>query len=725
MKKSWILPLLVAARLAAQTPPAAPAAARSKAAPARPTAVRAAGEPSYKDLKYPPAKPIPIPPVETVTLPNGIKLFLLEDHELPIINGSALIRTGNLFDPAGKVGLATMTGMVMRTGGTRKQTGEEIDRALEDAAASVESSIGESSGTVSFTTLKESAGPVMAIFHDVLTAPEFRQEKIDLAKTQLHGAIARRNDDPSAILQREFANTLYGTRTPYGWDMEHATVDAISRADLQAFYQRYYFPANIRLALWGDFDSAAMKTKIEKLFADWTVKGEKIPEFPEVAASATPGTFLAAKGGTAQTFFAMGELGGMFNDKDYAALEIMANILGGGAQSRLFQQVRTRMGKAYSIDAAWNAHYDHPGLLEISGSTQNFSTVETIRAVQKEVQRMRESEVSEDELKAAKETVLNSLVFAFDTRAKTLARMMTYDYYGYPMDFLQQYQKALAEVTRADVLRVSQAHLDPSHFNMVVVGNPDTFGQHLEILGQPVTPISLAIKPPAVAPAISTATRQALQILARAQKASGGADKLAAVKDFQETAEFVLTPAAGGLHVKLRNRWMAPGFFRQDSEVPSGKIAAYYDGTQGWISTPQGEGPLVDLQLDQVRGTLFRLYFRLLLSDRIPGRTLTTTGGGGIEVTSAAGDSALITFDESTGLPKTVSYETIQASGPRLQVLETFSDFRNVEGIVLPFKSVIMQGSQEFANVTVTDARFDSGLQLTDLDQKPLPGVQK
>ncbi len=364
-------------------------------------------------------------------------------------------------------------------------------------------------------------------------------------------------------------------------------------------------------------------------------------------------------------------------------------------------------------------------MLEIGGSTQNFSTVETIRAVQKEVQRMRESEVSEDELKAAKETVLNSLVFAFDTRAKTLARMMTYDYYGYPMDFLQQYQKALAEVTRADVLRVSQAHLDPSHFNMVVVGNPDTFGQHLEILGQPVTPISLAIKPPAVAPAISTATRQALQILARAQKASGGADKLAAVKDFQETAEFVLTPAAGGLHVKLRNRWMAPGFFRQDSEVPSGKIAAYYDGTQGWISTPQGEGPLVDLQLDQVRGTLFRLYFRLLLSDRIPGRTLTTTGGGGIEVTSAAGDSALITFDESTGLPKTVSYETIQASGPRLQVLETFSDFRNVEGIVLPFKSVIMQGSQEFANVTVTDARFDSGLQLTDLDQKPLPGVQK
>ncbi len=725
MKHFWILPVLIAAHLAAQTATSPRQAPGKRAAPQRPTAAGAVAEPSYKDLKYPPAKPIPIPPVETVTLPNGMKLFLLEDHELPIISGSARIRTGNLFDPADKIGLAAMTGTVLRSGGTRKQTGEEIDQALENVAASVESSIGESSGTVSFTALKENAGGVLAIFHDVMTAPEFRQEKIDLAKTQFHSAIARRNDDPATILQREFSDAVYGGQNPYGWKMEHDTIDGITRADLRAFYQRYYFPANVRLALWGDFDSAAMNTKIEKLFADWTVKGEPVPEFPEVTARSSPGTFLAAKGSTAQTFFAMGQLGGLLNDKDYAALEIMANILGGGAQSRLFQQVRTRMGKVYSINAVWSANYDHPGLLEISGSTQGLSTVETIRAVQKEVQRMRDSEVSEEELRVAKETALNSLVFAFDTRAKTLSRMLTYDYYGYPMDFIQRYQKELASVTRADVLRVSQAHLDPNRFTVVAVGNPSTFDQHLEVLGRPVTPISLTIKPPTVAPATKSAGSQAVQILSRAQKAAGGVDKLAAVKDFLQTREFVLTPAAGGLHVTVRDRWIGPDFFRQDSEVPGGRIAAYYDGTQGWISTPQGEGPLVDLQLEQVRGTLFRLYFRLLLSDQIPGRTLTTAGSDGVEVTLATGDSALITFDSSTGLPKTVSYEAKQASGPRLQMLETYSDFRDVDGIVIPFKSLIMQGAQEFANVTVTEAKFNSGLHLTDLDQKPVPGVQK
>ena len=272
--------------------------------------------------------------------------------------------------------------------------------------------------------------------------------------------------------------------------------------------------------------------------------------------------------------------------------------------------------------------------------------------MQQEVQRMRESEVSEEELKAAKETVLNSLVFVvpFDTRAKTLARMMAYDYYGYPMDFFQQYQKALANVTRADVLRVSQAHLDPSRFSLVVVGNPDTFGQHLEILGRPVTPISLAIKPPAAAPALSSSAREALQILARAQKASGGADKLAAVKGFpgdrrvrpdarrRRNAREAAQPLAG------------PRSLARTAKCRVGKPPRINHGTQGWISTPQGEGPLVGLQLDQVRGTLFRLYFRLLLSDRIPGRTLTVTGNGGVEVSSAAGDSALITFDSFYGV---------------------------------------------------------------------------
>ncbi|MGH9721194.1 MAG: M16 family metallopeptidase, partial [Bryobacteraceae bacterium] len=347
--------------LAAQTPATKPAAKKA-AAP------RAAAA-SYKDLKFPPLRQVQIPSVETHTLPNGMKLYLLENHELPLVSGFALVRTGNLFDPADKAGTATMTGIVMRTGGTRAQTGDALDEKLENIAASVESSIDETSGRVSFSALKENITEVLAAFYDVTTAPEFRQDKIELARTRLRSSIARRNDDPHGIVQREFSDILYGRDNPYGWRMEYEHIDRITRDDLAAFHRRYFFPENVMLAVHGDFKSAEMKAQIEKLFAGWTVKQPAVPPFPPVTNKPKPGVYLAAKTDVTQTFFALGHQGGMLKDKDYPALEVMADILGGGFRSRLFDRVRTKLGKAYSISASWGANYNHPGLFQISGST--------------------------------------------------------------------------------------------------------------------------------------------------------------------------------------------------------------------------------------------------------------------------------------------------------------------------------------------------------------------
>ena len=603
--RTAILSLLVSAALFAQA-----------TAPAKPAAK--ATVPAVKDLKFPPLRPIQIPKVETYTLSNGMRLYLLEDHELPIVNGTALVRTGNLFDPADKVGVATITGTVMRSGGTKTMSGDQLDEQLENAAASVESGIGETSGSVSFTSMKETTNQVLAAFHDVLTEPAFRQDKIDLIKTQLRSSIARRNDDAHGIAEREFSDIVYGRDTPYGWRTEYATIDRITRADLQSFYQRYFFPANVMLAIRGDFDAAAMKAKVEELFAGWTVKQPPVPAFPTVTAKPQPGTYLAVKEDVTQTFFALGHLGGVLRDKDYPALEVMADILGGGFRSRLFQRVRTRMGAAYDISANWGATYDHPGLFAISGSTKSASTVETLKAVEEEVERIRTSEVSEAELDTAKQSALNSLVFAFDTKAKTLGRMLTYEYYGYPKDFIDRYQKALSTVTRADVLRVAKTYLKPAEMSVVATGNPNDFGTKLEALGSPVQKIDLSI-PDGKKPA-SSASRESLdggrKLLQAAQQAVGGADRAAAVKDVTQVVEFRLDPKAGGMKVKQTDRWIAPTYFRQDSELPMGKIASYSDGKSGWISTPQGAGPLAGAQLKQVQGDLVRNYFRLMSADR-------------------------------------------------------------------------------------------------------------
>ena len=277
-----------------------------------------------------------------------------------------------------------------------------------------------------------------------------------------------------------------------------------------------------------------MKTKIEALFAGWTVQQPKVPPFPPVDHKAAPGTFLVTKTDVTQTNFTVGQLGGVLDDKDYPALQVMADILGGGFRSRLFSTVRTKLGYAYNIFSDWGANYDHPGIFQISGSTKSASTTDAIRVSLKEVARIRTEEVTEAELDTAKQSVLNSFVFSFDTPSKTLNRLLQYKYFGYPDDFLFRYQKAIAAVTRADVLRVAKAHIDPSSLDILAVGNPKDFTEPLSKLGMPVKSIDITIpEPKAEQPASSDSSLAAgRELLQKVQQAAGGADKLAAVQGY-------------------------------------------------------------------------------------------------------------------------------------------------------------------------------------------------
>jgi zinc protease len=531
--------------------------------------------PSYKDLKYPALPAIHPPEPVEVTLSNGMRVFLLENHELPLINGTALIRTGNLFDPSDKKGLAGLTGEVIRSGGTTAKTGDQLDVQLENVAASVESAIGETQGTLSFSCLKENLDEVLGVFHDVMTSPEFREDRVELAKTQAASEISRRNDDAHGIAEREFADIVYGRNTPYGWRIEYTDIDHIHRQDLIDFYKRYYFPSNILLRIDGDFKAEEMKAKLEQVFGSWKYSRDGVPPFPKVVAKPTPGIFLAAKPDVTQTFFDIGHLGGELRDPDFPALEVATEILGGGFSSRLFRNVRTEHGWAYDISSYWGADYDHPGLFHISGSMQSAHTVDTLKAVREELEKIRNAEVTDEELQGAKDKVLNGFVFFFDRPSKTLSRLVQYEYYGYPKDFIFRYQKAIGAVTKADVLRVSKQYLKPSELTYVAAGNPEAFGTPLTALGMKVEPIDLTIPEPKQNATDGSAPRQAdaasmasgKELLQLAQRALGGADALSAVKDLQYHASVeVQTPAGPGMQVKETNSFLSSGALRQDPE---------------------------------------------------------------------------------------------------------------------------------------------------------------
>jgi predicted Zn-dependent peptidase len=449
----------------------------------------------YQKLRYPRLGDIEIPDVERVTLANGMQLFLVEDHELPLIDISARIRTGSIYEPADKIGLASITGTVMRTGGTTSRTGDELDEQLEQIAASVETGIGRNSGSASMSVLKEDIDTGLAILADVLMNPAFREDKIMLAKIRHRSSISRRNDNVGSIASREYRKLIYGPESVYARHTEYATIENISRDDLVGFHKKYFKPNNIMLAVIGDFDTKQIIQKIEKAFEGWQKADIDFPDVPAVQYEFKSTSNVVRKEDINQSNIYLGHIGGMMNDPDYFALVVMNRILGGGFTGRLFKNIRSREGLAYSVFGSYSANYDFPGIFYVGCQTKSESTVYAIRAMIEEVKKMTETEVTDEELNLAKESYLNSFVFNFDSKGEILSRLMTYAYYGYPEDFLQKAKANIEKVTKADVLRVARKHLKPDMMQILAAGRPQDFDEPLTVFG-PVNEIDITIPPP-------------------------------------------------------------------------------------------------------------------------------------------------------------------------------------------------------------------------------------
>ena len=210
----------------------------------------------YRQIQFPKVGTMTIPKPQRIVLDNGMVLMLLENHELPLIEVSARIRTGSRLDPAEKTGLAGMFGQVLRTGGTKTMTGDQIDDFLEARAAMIDTGVGTDSGTAGLSCLAQDFDSVLKVFSDVLRNPEFSDDKIKLVKNQANSGISRRNDNPQGVMNREFAKLVYGETSPYARTTEYATIEAVSRDDFAAFHAKYYQPHDPgrrrRLRLEGD-----------------------------------------------------------------------------------------------------------------------------------------------------------------------------------------------------------------------------------------------------------------------------------------------------------------------------------------------------------------------------------------------------------------------------------------------------------------------------------------
>jgi zinc protease len=449
----------------------------------------------YTDLQFAPLPEVKLPKYERFVLDNGLVVYLMEDHELPLVNGTALVKTGSRWEAGDKVGLAGVVGSVMRTGGTLKHSPDELNEILEQKAAAVETDISETAGSASFDSLSEDVETVFGLFAEVLREPAFAQEKLDLVKSQAQGGIARRNDNPSEIASREFRKLIYGQDSPYARTVEYGTLAKISREDLLKFYQQYFHPNNMILGIVGDFNSTKMRSLIQSKLGDWK-SNPKIAktQLPQVSPANLGGVFFVNQPQLTQSNILIGHLGGKLDSPDYAALNVMNGVLNGFG-GRLFNEVRSRQGLAYTVYASWSPRFDYPGIFIAGGQTRSDATVQFIKALQAEIKRLQTQTVTAKELNYAKESTLNSFVFNFQDPSQTLSRLMRYEYYGYPVDFLFRYQKGITATTIADVQRVAKKYLKPENLVTLVVGNQTAIQPPLTQLATKVTPIDITIPP--------------------------------------------------------------------------------------------------------------------------------------------------------------------------------------------------------------------------------------
>ena len=447
----------------------------------------------YTELEFSPPPEVQLPQYEHYQLDNGMVVYLVEDHDLPLVEGSALIRTGSRYEPADQVGLAQLVGTVMRSGGTESHSAERLNSILEQRAASIETKIGSTSADASFSSLTEDLETVFKLYAEVIREPAFAPEQIILAKRQQEGAIARRNDNPGDIAKREFNKLIYGENSPYARTVEYDTLNNIAREDIVSFYQQYIRPESIILGIVGDFESTAMKALIQETFADWqasSISPQLTP--PSVAQKYESGIFTIDRPDLTQSNILLGHIGGTLKNPDYPQLSVLNGIMNGFG-GRLFDEVRSRQGLAYSVYGVWNPRYDYQGTFFAGGQTRTDATVPFVKSVVSEIKKLRNTPIAEEELANAKESILNSFVFNFQNPSQTLSRLMRYEYYDYPEDFIFQYQEGVKATTVEDVQRVAQKYLQPEKLVTLIVGNTREIGSSINNLGAKVQTVDISI----------------------------------------------------------------------------------------------------------------------------------------------------------------------------------------------------------------------------------------
>jgi len=444
---------------------------------------------SYGEIHFIP------PEVERVRLSNGIAVYLLEDRELPLFTMNVLIKRGTLYEPLKQTGLFSILADCIRTGGTTTRSPDYIDDALESMAASVDINFDDEYGIATLETLSEDMSKGLEIFADILMHPAFKEDRLDISRAREIEMIRRRNEDPFDIALRYFPAYIYGKNHPMGSYPEISGIQSISRQDLLRIHRLLFQPGNLCFAATGDFKKEKIIQDLEILFGKWQNRKpgmQTLPEFHPAQINGKPSVLYIPKDMNQSTIL-MGcySMKRTPNHPDYFPLRVMREILGESSfTSQLYREVREKRGLAYSVGSYFDtSHYVYPGLWFSYAQTRVGKTVETAKLMLQVMDEMRQKKVSREELDLAKDSIMNSFVFAFSSSTQIAVQKMLLDFRGFPADYLKTYTRHIRSVTPEQVLDAARKYLDLENIVIVIVGNEKYFDSPVSKLG-PVTTIT-------------------------------------------------------------------------------------------------------------------------------------------------------------------------------------------------------------------------------------------
>ncbi|HVG22575.1 MAG TPA: pitrilysin family protein [Thermoanaerobaculia bacterium] len=658
----------------------------------------------YREIKTPSLRQFSMPQPKRIQLDNGMVIFLQEDRELPLVRGRATIRGGSRDVPAAKTGLTGIYGQAWRTGGTARQTGDELDQFLEARAAFVETGADTDSSNVSLNVLKQDLDTVFPIWLELLRNPSFRQEKIDLAKTQANTAISRRNDEPGGILARESSRLGYGPGSPYARQSEYATIASITRDDLVDFHRRTVHPNNIIISFIGDFDMTAMERRLRTAFESWP-RGPQIAKPDAGMSPAKPGIYFVSKEDVTQANIAMVHPGIERNNPDYPALQVMNEVFSGGFSGRLMQALRSQRGLTYGVGGGVGAPWDYPGLFRVQMATKSETALESVEALRGEVRRLVTAPVADTELSLAKESILNAYVFTMDSRDKALQQRVLLEFYGFPPDYFTKYPQLIEKVTAADVQRVARKYVRPDELAVLVVGNQSKFEKPLSTLGT-VTPIDITI-PPAGGTSSSggsaapTGTNnEGMALLRKVQDFVGGVNAINGVNAVRLTSTRNLNTPQGPMTAESVTLVRYPDSLRQEMTLPMGKMTTVLTPAASFVITPMGTQDLPSSARDEAMADLRTEIFNVLKNASNPKYTFSATGS---QLTINA-DGAIVRWDVD---PASGRVLRTTRNGSRGESVTEYSDWKMYGPLNVATSGTTIRGGEKAGDMKVTNVEIN------------------